>query len=394
MTAIFVATDELDTSYLAHLRADLAVNTLSTLGSYVLNCSHCKHTRAPRQVFFDQVVFEQDLPPDLMIADDNFFNYEVSLNLAAGAVRSIDYMPHMLYEFDCGNILSPASPPPLLLPSLPRQSFPPSPSSLPPQSLPPSPSSLPPQSLPPSPSSLPPSIPAMLLPSLSLSAYYAPGSSMEAQARAQVQGKPEVRLVTGMVAVAAVLLANALRKAWRRFCWYRGYHTFSLQQAEQLQETQLARHVQSTELAPMSLLNLGQSPLPQPPASAASQSTPQQVPLLALSVPHLLTVAPSMLPLADAEPPASIQSALPAIQLADELLAAADALLSHTDDNNPPPPTDTPHNARATARAAISGDGGSAAGVSPWRIEALEPGEAVDVSLSSAMAPEEEGGII
>lgn len=333
-------------------------------------------------MFFDQVVFEQDLPPDLTIADDNFFNYEVSLNLAAGAVRSIDYMPHMLYEFDCGKILSPASPPPLLLPSLPRQSFPPSPSSLPPQSLPPSPSSP------------PPSIPAMLLPSLSLSAYYAPGSSMEAQARAQVQGKPEVRLVTGMVAVAAVLLANALRKAWRRFCWYRGYHTFSLQQAEQLQETQLARHVPSTELAPMSLPNLGQSPLPQPPASAASQSTPQQVPLLALSVPHLLTVAPSMLPLADAEPPASIQSALPAMQLADELLAAADALLSHTDDNNPPPPTDTPHNARATARAAISGDGGSAAGVSPWRMEALEPGEAVDVSLSSAMAPEEEGSII
>ena len=84
MTAIFVATDDLDTSYLAHLRADLAVNTLSTLGSYVLNCSHCEHTRAPRQVFFDEVVFEQDLPPDLMIADDNFFNYEVSLNLAAG----------------------------------------------------------------------------------------------------------------------------------------------------------------------------------------------------------------------------------------------------------------------------------------------------------------------
>jgi hypothetical protein len=323
-------------------------------------------------VFFDQVVFEQDLPPDLMIADDNFFNYEVSLNLAAGAVRSIDYMPHMLYEFDCGKILSPASPPPLLLPSLPHQS------------------------LPPSPSSLPPSIPAMLLPSLSLSARiaYAPGSSMEAQERAQAQGKPEVRLVTGMVALAAVLLANALRKAWRRFCWYRGYHTFSLQQAEQLQETQLARHVQSTELPPMSLLNLGQSPLPQPPASAASQSTPQQVPHLPLSVPHLLTVAPSMLPLADAEPPASIQSALPAMQLADELLAAADALLSHTDDNNPPPPTDTPHDARATARAAISGDGGSAAGVSPWRMEALEPGEAVDVSLSSAMAPEEEGGII
>ena len=135
MTAIFVATDELDTSYLAHLRADLAVNTLSTLGPYMLNCSHCKHTRAARQVFFDQVVFEQDLPPDLMIADDNFFNYEVSLNLAAGAVRSIDYMPHMLYEFDCGKILSPASPPPLLLPSLPPQSLPPQ--ALPPQSLPP-----------------------------------------------------------------------------------------------------------------------------------------------------------------------------------------------------------------------------------------------------------------
>ena len=369
VTAIFVATDELDTSYLAHLRADLAVNTLSTLGSYVLNCSHCEHTRAPRQVFFDHVVFEQDLPPDLLIADDNFFNYEVSLNLAAGAVRSIDYMPHMLYEFDCGKILSPASPPP------------------------PSPSSLPPQSLPPSPSSLPPSIPAMLSPSLSLSApiAYAPGSSTEAQARAQAQGKPEVRLVIGMVALAAVLLAYALRKAWRRFCWYRGYRTFSLQQVEQLQETQLARHVQSTELPPMSLLNLGQSPLAQPPASAA---TPQQIPHLALSVPHLLTVAPSMLPLADAEPPASIQSALPAMQRADELLAVADALLSHTDDHNAPPPTDTTHDARATARAAISGDGGSAAGVSPWRMEALEPGEAGDVSLSSAMAPEEEGGII
>ena len=369
VTAIFVATDELDTSYLAHLRADLAVNTLSTLGSYVLNCSHCEHTRAPRQVFFDQVVFEQDLPPDLMIADDNFFNYEVSLNLAAGAVRSIDYMPHMLYEFDCGKILSPASPPP------------------------PSPSSLPPQSLPPSPSSLPPSIPAMLSPSLSLSApiAYAPGSSTEAQARAQAQGKPEVRLVTVMVVLTAVLLAYALRKAWRRFCWYRGYRTFSLQQVEQLQETQLARHVQSTELPPMSLLNLGQSPLAQPPASAA---TPQQIPHLALSVPHLLTVAPSMLPLADAEPPASIQSALPAMQRADELLAVADALLSHTDDHNAPPPTDTTHDARATARAAISGDGGSAAGVSPWRMEALEPGEAGDVSLSSAMAPEEEGGII
>ena len=386
MTAIFVATDELDTSYLAHLRADLAVNTLSTLGSYVLNCSHCEHTRAPRQVFFDQVVFEQDLPPDLLIADDNFFNYEVSLNLAAGAVRSIDYMPHMLYEFDCGKILSPASPPP------------PSPSSLPPQSPPPSPSSLPPQSLPPSPSSLPPSIPALLSPSLSLSApiAYAPGSSTEAQARAQAQGKPEVRLVIGMVALAAVLLAYALRKAWRRFCWYRGYRTFSLQQVEQLQETQLARHVQSTELPPMSLLNLGQSPLAQPPASAA---TPQQIPHLALSVPHLLTVAPSMLPLADAEPPASIQSALPAMQLADEQLAAADALLSHTDDNNPPPPTDTTHDTHATARAAIGGDGGSAAraGVSPWcawRMEALEPGEPGDVSLSSAMAPEEEGGII
>ena len=372
VTAIFVATDELDTSYLAHLRADLAVNTLSTLGPYMLNCSHCKHTRAPRQVFFDQVVFEQDLPPDLMIADDNFFNYEVSLNLAAGAVRSIDYMPHMLYEFDCGKILSPASPPP------------------------PSPSSLPPQSLPPSPSSLPPSIPAMLSPLLSLSApiAYAPGSSTEAQARAQAQGKPEVRLVAGMVALAAVLLAYALRKAWRRFCWYRGYHTFSLQQAEQLQETQLARHVQSTELPPMSLLNLGQSPLAQPPASAASQATPQQVPHLALSVPQLLTVAPSMLPLADAEPPASIQSALPAMQRADELLAVADALLSHTDDHNAPPPTDTTHDARATARAAISGDGGSAAGVSPWRMEALEPGEPGDVSLSSAMAPEEEGSII
>ena len=323
-----------------------------------------------------------------MIADDNFFNYEVSLNLAAGAVRSIDYMPHMLYEFDCGKMLSPASPPPLLLP-------------LPPQSFPASPSSLPPQSLPPSPSSLPPSTPAMLSPSLSLSApiAYAPGSSTEAQARAQAQGKPEVRLVIGMVALAAVLLAYALRKAWRRFCWYRGYHTFSLQQAEQLQETQLARHVQSTELPPMPLLNLGQSPLPQPPASAASQSTPQQVPHLALSVPHLLTVAPSMLPLADAEPPASIQSALPAMQLADEQLAAADALLSHTDDNNPPPPTDTTHDTHATARAAIGGDGGSAAraGVSPWcawRMEALEPGEAGDVSLSSAMAPEEEGGII
>ena len=286
----------------------------------------------------------------------------------------------MLYEFDCGKILSPASPPPLLLP-------------LPPQSFPASPSSLPPQSLPPSPSSLPPSTPAMLLPSLSLSApiAYAPGSSTEAQARAQAQGKPEVRLVTGMVALAAVLLAYALRKAWRRFCWYRGYHTFSLQQAEQLQETQLARHVQSTELPPMSLLNLGQSPLAQPPASAA---TPQQIPHLALSVPHLLTVAPSMLPLADAEPPASIQSALPAMQRADELLAVADALLSHTDDHNAPPPTDTTHDARATARAAISGDGGSAAGVSPWRMEALEPGEAGDVSLSSAMAPEEEGGII
>ena len=357
MTAIFVATDELDTSYLAHLRADLAVNTLSTLGSYVLNCSHCEHTRAPRQVFFDHVVFEQDLPPDLLIADDNFFNYEVSLNLAAGAVRSIDYMPHMLYEFDCGKILSPASPPP------------------------------------PSPSSLPPSIPAMLSPSLSLSApiAYAPGSSTEAQARAQAQGKPEVRLVTVMVVLTAVLLAYALRKAWRRFCWYRGYRTFSLQQVEQLQETQLARHVQSTELPPMSLLNLGQSPLAQPPASAA---TPQQIPHLALSVPHLLTVAPSMLPLADAEPPASIQSALPAMQRADELLAVADALLSHTDDHNAPPPTDTTHDARATARAAISGDGGSAAGVSPWRMEALEPGEAGDVSLSSAMAPEEEGGII
>ena len=369
MTAIFVATDELDTSYLAHLRADLAVNTLSTLGSYVLNCSHCEHTRAPRQVFFDHVVFEQDLPPDLLIADDNFFNYEVSLNLAAGAVRSIDYMPHMLYEFDCGKILSPASPPP------------------------PSPSSLPPQSLPPSPSSLPPSIPAMLSPSLSLSApiAYAPGSSTEAQARAQAQGKPEVRLVIGMVALGAVLLAYALRKAWRRFCWYRGYHTFSLQQVEQLQETQLARHVQRTELPPMSLLNLGQSPLAQPPASAA---TPQQIPHLALSVPHLLTVAPSMLPLADAEPPASRQSALPAMQRADELLAVADALLSHTDDHNAPPPTDTTHDARATARAAISGDGGSAAGVSPWRMEALEPGEAGDVSRSSAMAPEGEGGII
>ena len=369
VTAIFVATDELDTSYLAHLRAELAVNILSTLDSYMLNCSHCKHTRAARQVFFDQVVFEQDLPPDLMIADDNFFNYEVSLNLAAGAVRSIDYMPHMLYEFDCGKILSPASPPP------------------------PSPSSLPPQSLPPSPSSLPPSIPAMLSPSLSLSApiAYAPGSSTEAQARAQAQGKPEVRLVIGMVALAAVLLAYALRKAWRRFCWYRGYRTFSLQQVEQLQETQLARHVQSTELPPMSLLNLGQSPLAQPPASAA---TPQQIPHLALSVPHLLTVAPSMLPLADAEPPASRQSALPAMQRADELLAVADALLSHTDDHNAPPPTDTTHDARATARAAISGDGGSAAGVSPWRMEALEPGEAGDVSLSSAMAPEEEGGII
>ena len=320
-------------------------------------------------MFFDQVVFEQDLPPDLMIADDNFFNYEVSLNLAAGAVRSIDYMPHMLYEFDCGKILSPASPPP------------------------PSPSSLPPQSLPPSPSSLPPSIPAMLSPSLSLSApiAYAPGSSTEAQARAQAQGKPEVRLVIGMVALGAVLLAYALRKAWRRFCWYRGYHTFSLQQVEQLQETQLARHVQRTELPPMSLLNLGQSPLAQPPASAA---TPQQIPHLALSVPHLLTVAPSMLPLADAEPPASIQSALPAMQRADELLAVADALLSHTDDHNAPPPTDTTHDARATARAAISGDGGSAAGVSPWRMEALEPGEAGDVSLSSAMAPEGEGGII
>ena len=369
VTAIFVATDELDTSYLAHLRADLAVNTLSTLGSYVLNCSHCEHTRAPRQVFFDHVVFEQDLPPDLMIADDNFFNYEVSLNLAAGAVRSIDYMPHMLYEFDCGKILSPASPPP------------------------PSPSSLPPQSLPPSPSSLPPSIPAMLSPSLSLSApiAYAPGSSTEAQARAQAQGKPEVRLVTVMVVLTAVLLAYALRKAWRRFCWYRGYRTFSLQQVEQLQETQLARHVQSTELPPMSLLNLGQSPLAQPPASAA---TPQQIPHLALSVPHLLTVAPSMLPLAGVEPPASKQSALPAMQRADELLAVADALLSHTDDHNAPPPTDTTHDARATARAAISGDGGSAAGVSPWRMEALEPGEAGDVSLSSAMAPEEEGGII
>ena len=369
VTAIFVATDELDTSYLARLRAELAVNILSTLDSYMLNCSHCKHTRAARQVFFDQVVFEQDLPPDLMIADDNFFNYEVSLNLAAGAVRSIDYMPHMLYEFDCGKILSPASPPP------------------------PSPSSLPPQSLPPSPSSLPPSIPAMLSPSLSLSApiAYAPGSSTEAQARAQAQGKPEVRLVIGMVALGAVLLAYALRKAWRRFCWYRGYHTFSLQQVEQLQETQLARHVQSTELPPMSLLSLGQSPLAQPPASAA---TPQQIPHLALSVPHLLTVAPSMLPLADAEPPASIQSALPAMQRADELLAVADALLSHTDDHNAPPPTDTTHDARATACAAISGDGGSAAGVSPWRMEALEPGEAGDVSLSSAMAPEEEGGII
>ena len=393
MTAIFVATDELDTSYLAHLRADLAVNTLSTLGSYVLNCSHCEHTRAPRQVFFDHVVFEQDLPPDLLIADDNFFNYEVSLNLAAGAVRSIDYMPHMLYEFDCGKILSPASPPPPSPSSLPPQSPPPSPSSPPPQSLPPSPSSLPPQSLPPSPSSLPPSIPAMLSPSLSLSApiAYAPGSSTEAQARAQAQGNPEVRLVTVMVVLTAVLLAYALRKAWRRFCWYRGYRTFSLQQVEQLQETQLACHVQSTELPPMSLLNLGQSPLAQPPASAA---TPQQIPHLALSVPHLLAVAPSMLPLADAEPPASIQSALPAMQRADELLAVADALLSHTDDHNAPPPTDTTHDARATARAAISGDGGSAAGVSPWRMEALEPGEAGDVSLSSAMAPEEEGGII
>ena len=233
----------------------------------------------------------------------------------------------------------------------------------------------------------------MLSPSLSLSApiAYAPGSSTEAQARAQAQGKPEVRLVTVMVVLTAVLLAYALRKAWRRFCWYRGYRTFSLQQVEQLQETQLARHVQSTELPPMSLLNLGQSPLAQPPASAA---TPQQIPHLALSVPHLLTVAPSMLPLADAEPPASIQSALPAMQRADELLAVADALLSHTDDHNAPPPTDTTHDARATARAAISGDGGSAAGVSPWRMEALEPGEAGDVSLSSAMAPEEEGGII
>ena len=106
-----------------------------------------------------------------------------------------------------------------------------------------------------------------------------------------------------------------------------------------------------------------------------------------------------MLPLADAEPPASIQSALPAMQRADELLAVADALLSHTDDNNPPPPTDATHDAHATARAAIGGDGGSAAraGVSPWcawRMEALEPGEAGDVSLSSAMAPEEEGSII
>ena len=123
---IFVATDEEDPAYLSRLRADLLV-------------------------FFEPVVFETDIPGDLLIAGDTFFTYLITQMIASVAASSIEFHTDMRYQLDCAIRLerpfSPFSPP---LPLPPPPSAPPSP-----PSAPPSPPSAPPSPLPWPPSKAP-----------------------------------------------------------------------------------------------------------------------------------------------------------------------------------------------------------------------------------------------